>query len=177
MGRQLNPLAIAVIAVMTAVTTVFTLAVRVPVPATNGYVNLSDVAIYFTAFAFGPWVGLIAGGVGTALADLIGGYAQFALLTFFAHGLEGFVAGWLGRDRQFTGMVVAWLAGAVVMCGLYLLGEGLVLTGWGPALWELPFNAFQNLVGAVVGIPLVLAVRRAYPPLIHMLSRQAWREE
>jgi len=177
MGRQLNPLAIAVVAIMIAVTTVFTLAVRVPVPATNGYVNLSDVAIYFTAFAFGPWVGLIAGGVGTALADLLGGYAQFALLTLLAHGLEGFVAGWLGRDRNFMGMVGAWLAGAVVMCSLYLLGEGLVLTGWGPAFTELPFNAFQNLVGAVVGIPLVLAVRRAYPPLTHMLRRQAWREE
>jgi energy-coupling factor transport system substrate-specific component len=177
MRRQVNPMAIAVVAVMTAVTTVFTLAVRVPVPATNGYVNLSDVAIYFTAFAFGPWVGLIAGGVGAALADLLGGYAQFAILTLLAHGLEGFIAGWLGRDRQFIGMVLAWLAGAVVMCGLYLLGEGLVLTGWGPAFTELPFNALQNLVGAVVGIPLVLAVRRAYPPLTQMLRPQAWREE
>jgi uncharacterized membrane protein len=74
-------------------------------------------------------------------------------------------------------MVLAWLAGAVVMCGLYLLGEGLVLTGWGPAFTELPFNALQNLVGAVVGIPLVLAVRRAYPPLTQMLRPQAWREE
>ena len=177
MRRSVNPLAIAVIAVMIAITTVFTLAVRVPVPATNGYVNLSDVAIYFTAFAFGPWVGLIAGGVGAALADLLGGYAQFALLTLLAHGLEGFVAGWLGRDRQFIGMVVAWLSGAVVMCALYLIGEGLILTGWGAAFSELPFNILQNLVGAVVGIPLVLAVRRAYPPLTNMLGQRAWREE
>ena len=156
MNKQINPMAIAVTAILMAVTTVFTLLVRIPVPATNGYVNFSDVAIYFTAFAFGPWVGLVAGGVGAALADLLGGYAQFAVLTLLAHGLEGFVAGWLGRERAFLGMVVAWLAGAVVMCGIYFLGEGLVLTGWGPALAELPFNAFQNLVGAAVGIPLVL---------------------
>ncbi|GAB4524318.1 MAG: ECF transporter S component [Anaerolineae bacterium] len=177
MRTHVTPIFIAVVAIMIAVTTVFTLSVRVPVPATNGYVNLSDVAIYFAAFAFGPWVGLIAGGVGTALADLIGGYAQFALLSLLAHGLEGFVAGWLGKDRQFLGMVGAWAAGAVVMCALYLLGEGLVLTGWAAAFAELPFNAFQNLVGALVGIPLVLAVRKAYPPLTHMLTRQAWREE
>ncbi len=177
MNTRINPMAIAVTAILTAVTTVLTLLVRIPVPATNGYVNFSDVAIYFTAFAFGPWVGLVAGGVGAALADLLGGYAQFAALTLLAHGLEGFVAGWLGRERAFLGMVVAWLAGAVVMCGIYFLGEGLVLTGWGPALAELPFNAFQNLVGAAVGIPLVLAVRRAYPPLTHLLRRQAWREE
>ena len=113
MKPSINPMAIAVTAIMIAVTTVFTMLIRIPVPATNGYVNLSDVAIYFAAFAFGPWVGLIAGGVGAATADMMGGYAQFALLTLLAHGLEGLVAGWLGRDRGYLGMVVAWLAGVV----------------------------------------------------------------
>jgi len=177
MRTKLSPVSIAVAAVMIAITTVFTLAVRVPVPATNGYVNLSDVAIYFTAFAFGPWFGLVAGGVGAALADLLGGYAQFAVLTLLAHGLEGFVAGWLGRERGFIGMIIAWVAGAAVMVALYFLGEGLVLTGWGAAAAEVPFNVFQNLVGALVGIPLVLAVRRAYPPLTQLGHRHTWREE
>ena len=57
---------------MIAVTTVFTTAVRIPIPATQGYVNFSDVAIFFVALAFGPWVGLIAGGLGTAIADIAG---------------------------------------------------------------------------------------------------------
>lgn len=177
MRRGISPMAIAVVALMIAVTTVFTLAIRVPVPATNGYINLSDVAIYFAAFAFGPWVGLIAGGVGAALADLLGGYAQFAILTLLAHGLEGLVAGWLARGRGPKGMALAWLAGTVAMCGLYFLGEGLVLTGWGPAATELPFNVFQNAVGGIVGIPLFFAVRQAYPPLTRMFAGKAWREE
>ena len=162
---------------MIAVTYVFTRFIVVPIAATGGYFNFSDVAVYFTAFAFGPWVGLIAGGVGTALSDLSLGFTSFAPLTLLAHGLEGFVAGWLGRGRGLVPMVVAWLVGTVVMCGLYFLGEGLVLTGWGAAAAELPFNLFQNLVGGVVGIPLVLAVRRAYPPLTQMLGGRVWREE
>jgi energy-coupling factor transport system substrate-specific component len=177
--------AIAVTGVMIALVTVITLAVRIPIPATQGYINFSDVGIYFAAFAFGPWVGFMAGGVGTALADVIGGYVQFAPLSFLAHGLEGLVAGavavWLERLLSQAGQPLrrrsipvgwplGWCAGTIVMVGLYFLGEAWVLTGPGPALTELPFNLFQNVAGAVVGIPLVLAVRRAYPPITRMTA-------
>ncbi|MEA3407102.1 MAG: ECF transporter S component [Chloroflexota bacterium] len=175
--RNATPLVIAITAIMIAVVAVFTMVARVPIPATQGYFNLSDVAIYFSAFSFGPWIGLIAGGVGAALADLLGGYPQWAILTFLAHGLEGLVAGALGRDRGFLGLVVAWAAGALVMMALYFLGEGFVLTGWGPALTELPVNLLQNVVGGVVGIPLFYAVRKAYPPIRRLGRGLAWREE
>ena len=58
------------------------------------------------------------------------------------------------------------------MIAIYLLGEGLLLTGWGPALVEVPVNALQALVGGVVGIPLYYAVRRAYPPVMRLAGRQ-----
>jgi len=45
---------VAIAAVMIAVTAVFTLLVRIPIPATQGYVNFSDVATYFAAFASAP---------------------------------------------------------------------------------------------------------------------------
>ena len=177
MKRQLSPALIALSALLIALTAVFTLVVRVPVPATQGYVNLSDVAITFAALIFGPWVGLAAGGVGAALADLLGGYSQFAPLSLVAHGLEGLLIGWLGRGRRtIPGMILAWIPGAIAMIASYLLGEGLVLTGWPAALAEMPFNAFQMLVGAVVGIPLVLAVRRAYPPIDQIGQRKTWTE-
>jgi len=167
---------IALVGVMIALTIVFTLLVRVPTPA-RGYVNLSDVAITFAALAFGPWVGAIAGGVGTALADILGGFAPFAPLSLVAHGLEGLVIGLLGsRMRKVAGMIVAWAAGGLIMVATYLVGEGLFYTGWPPALAEAPLNAFQAAVGALAGIPLVIAVRRAYP-LIERLGRsQTWTE-
>lgn len=174
---RLSPAKVAMTALLIALTTVFTLVVRVPVPATQGYVNLSDVAITFTGLVFGPWVGLAAGGVGTALADLLGGYAQFAWLSLIAHGAEGLLIGWLGRGRRaLPAMVGAWFVGALAMVAAYLLGEGLVLTGWPAALAEAPMNVLQVVVGAVVGIPLVLAVRRAYPPVDRLGQRPTWRE-
>ena len=72
---------IPLIAIMTAVTTVLTMLVKIPTPI-RGYLNLSDTMIYFSAYAFGPWVGGIIGGLGPALSDLISGYPQWAIFTF-----------------------------------------------------------------------------------------------
>ena len=179
---------IAVTAIMIAVVAVFTRFLVIPIG--TGFFNFVDVAIYFAAFAFGPWIGFAAGGVGAALADISLGYSQFALLTFFAHGLEGLVAGYLGWEgspiARFVGkgdarprMLLGWLAGTVVMVGLYFLGEAAVPAMWGglpQALTEWPFNVLQNVAGGIVGIPLVLAVRRAYPPITQMGRGPTWRE-
>lgn len=228
------PALVAVAAMMIGVTILFTLVVRVPFAPTGGYFNFSDVAVYFAAFAFGPWMGLVAGGVGTALADIIGGYAQFAPLTFLAHGLEGLVAGYiayklfpqatrstnplwrilialgwipfalflfmlilvkalLGREEdvpriigeiveergQVPGVTIGWALGAIVMLSFYFVGEAFiygmgVITAGGEAL---SINIPQVIVGGLVGIPLVLAVRRAYPPITSIGQRRQWREE
>jgi len=175
--KNRSALTLTITAVMIAVTAVFTIMARVPIPATQGYFNLSDVAIYFSAFAFGPLLGGVIGGVGAAIADLLAGFPQWALLTLLAHGLEGLVAGWLGRDKGVPGLILAWAAGALVMMAVYFLGEGLILSGWGPALVELPVNLLQNVVGGVIGIPLFLAVRKAYPPLSRIGREVSWREE
>ena len=76
MEKNRNALKVAVVAVLTAVVVVFTMIVRIP--TAKGYINLCDVAICFIAFTFGPWSAFIAAGLGTALADLFSGYAQWA---------------------------------------------------------------------------------------------------
>jgi uncharacterized membrane protein len=94
----------------------------------------------------------------------------YAPLTFLAHGLEGLVAGIIvGRDRGVARMVLGWVAGAIVMLALYFLGEAFVFgMGVGPAAAEaVTVNLPQVVVGGIVGIPLVLALRRAYPPILH----------
>ncbi len=174
--RRPSAIIIAVAAIMIAVTTVLTSVVRIPIPATQGYINFSDVATYFAAFTFGPWIGLLAGGIGAGLADILGGFGQFAVLTFLAHGTQGLIAGWLGRDKGLLGLLLAWVAGTCAMAGFYFLGEGLVLTGWGPAVAEIPANLLQNLAGVLVGVPLFYAVRQAYPPVTHLAEPKKWQE-
>lgn len=168
--NAINPRTLAVTAVMTAVVFVLTSLVRVPTPA-RGYIHLGDVAIFFSAFAFGPWVGAVAGGLGTGLADVAGGYPQWAIFSLLIHGAQGWVVGWVsGRWPGSAGLVLSAVVGGVIVVVGYL-GAGILLSGPAAALGELPLNILQVGTGAVVGILLFLAVRRAYPPIAHWGSR------
>jgi uncharacterized membrane protein len=167
--RDLEIRQIVLTGVLIALVAVLTLAVRVPFALTRGYFNFSDVGIFLAGFAFGPWVGLVAGGVGTALADVVGGYPMYAPLTLVAHGLEGFVAGAIARQsRGVWGMILGWILGAAVMVAGYFLGEAFVFRmGVAAAATEaVTINLPQVVVGGIVGIPLVLALRRGYPPIL-----------
>jgi uncharacterized membrane protein len=176
-GRALDARTVALTGLMIAVVAAFTLLIRIPIAATGGYVNLSDVAVFFTAFTLGPIPGLVAGGVGTGLADIIGGFPEFAWLSFIAHGLEGYLAGYIAlRGVGGRSMFLGWLVGAAAMVTCYFLGEALILTGIGPALGELPFNVLQVIIGGVVGAALTIAVRQAYPPITQLNRPRTWRE-
>ena len=175
MKRRVNPRDIALTAVMIALVAVVTRFLIVPIGA--GYFNFSDTAVYFVAFTFGPWIGFLAGGIGAALADLSAGYAAFAPLTFLAHGLQGLVAGYLVRKlpgSPVTRMIGGAIGGTITMVGIYFLGEYFgAAIGWGgpaQAVTELPFNLLQNVIGALIAIPLALLIRRAYPPLARYTS-------
>lgn len=163
-----NPRILAMTAVMMALVLALT---RPIVPTPVGYTHLGDVAIYFAAFAFGPWAGLVAGGLGTALADVLtGAYAFFAPLSLVVHGVQAFVAGAIYRRLPTPlGVLLGLLAGGVIVVGGYFAGEFLVPIWGGPAgaIGELPFNAVQVLVGSVGGL-VYLAVARVYPRLSHL---------
>lgn len=165
--KPFDPRKLAVTAVMTALVFVLTSMVRVPTPA-RGYIHLGDAAIFFSAFAFGPWIGAVSGGLGTALADMMGGYPQWAVFSFLIHGAQGWVVGWLsGRWQGVGGLVLSALVGGVIVV-LGYLGAGILLSGLGAAVGELPLNVIQVTAGAVVGIPLYIAVGKAYPPIVRL---------
>ncbi|MFA5513458.1 MAG: ECF transporter S component [Sphaerochaetaceae bacterium] len=169
--EKITAIRIALIAMLTAVVVVFTLIVRVPTPI-KGYISLCDVAIVFSAYLFGPWVGAIAGGLGTGIADLLGGYAQWAPLSFLIHGLQGLLIGLIAHRKSskkspmdvfFFRLLFGGIVGIVVMSGGYYLAGG-ILYGFKAALTELPLNLLQSAVGSVVGILASHAVLKAYPP-------------
>lgn len=156
---------IASLAILIAVTTVFTYIIRIPIAPTRGYINFGDVAIFFTAITFGPVTAFLAGGLGTALADLFAGYAQWAPITFFAHGLQGLLIGIiLSKKINIPGLILSFIAATFVMAGIYFITAGFMY-GFGPALAEIPGNILQNVAGIAVGVPLAAAVRKAYPPI------------
>ena len=158
--KLLKPIMAALFASLTCVAT---MAIRIPIPATNGYANLGDAIVLLAAFLLGPVYGSLAAALGSALADLFAGYAVYAPGTAVIKGLCALVAALLLRrlgKRIKWAHVPAAVVGEVVMVGGYFLYESTLL-GYGlAAAGSIPANAIQGAVGAVAGVALYLALRR-----------------
>lgn len=141
-------------ALFAALTCVATMLIHIPMPATNGYINLGDGMVLLGAFLLGPAYGFAAGGLGSMLADLLLGYASYAPGTFIIKGLTALVAALILRalSGKFSGLVVGSAVGEVVMVLGYFAYESLAL-GYGiAAAASIPGNAIQGAAGMVVGI-------------------------
>ena len=159
-------------ALMAALVFVLTTVPRIPVPATGGYVHLGDAGVTFAACAFGPWVAMASGGLGTALADLLG-FPQWAIFSLLVHGLQGLAMGMVfRRGLNWLSAGLAALAGIVIVVAGYFVA-GVILQGAAVAVLEVVPNTIQALSGSVIGIPLYWAVRRAYPPLENYRDKAA----
>lgn len=161
LSRKKTVLNAALCGVMAALVFVTTMMIRIPVPATQGYINIGDCMIFVSALLFGAVVGGFAGGVGSALADLVG-FPSFALYTLVIKGVEGLIAGGLTTSKKsWRDIPVVIMAGIEMIAGYFIVE--LYLYGLGAALVELPGNIFQASFGAVVAIPLCFAVRKRLP--------------
>jgi len=158
---------LALTAGLAATTTVATMLVQIPIPPTRGYLNFGDIMVFTSALLFGRFVGGLAGGIGSAMADIITGYGYFAPYTLIIKGLEGFLAGAIRDGRSTRRDVLGWFVGAVAMVTGYFLAEAYVL-GFGlpAALVEVPSNAIQVLSGAIIAIPLARGLRNRIPKIL-----------
>ena len=145
-------------AMMTAGILILTRVLSIPMPLTEGYVTLGDGGIYFAAYLFGPVVGGLAGGLGTGLADILGGYAHWAGFSFLIHGAQGVIAGYLGRKGTMAAYIGGIVVGGIVMVGGYF-AAGAWMYGIPAAAAEIIGNTGQNIVGGMVGTALFYAVR------------------
>ena len=174
-----------------ALVTLATVIIRIPNPATQGYINLGDALLFTLALVFGWRIGGLAGGVGSALADALGGYFIWAPWTLVIKGIEGILVGTIawwgirgGRDSRNggddqvgrdAGAAPADSAGhhpgriaafaAVLVGGAWMVTgyylAGSVLFGGIAALTEIPGNLVQAGVAIVVALPLSILLRNA----------------
>lgn len=157
---------------MSAIVCVATLLIQVYNPSTKGYFNIGDAMVFTSALLFGPIIGGFSGGVGSALADILGGYGYFAPITLVVKGIEGTLAGLLSNGKDLKRDILAVIVGGSEMIVGYFLAETFIL-GYGilAASIEVPGNFFQILAGGIVSVPLSLVVRRYMAPLTAVEER------
>ncbi|TZE81827.1 ECF transporter S component [Calorimonas adulescens] len=142
-------------ALMVALVTVGTMVIKIPTPATQGYVNVGDGFIILSGFLFGPTVGFIAGGIGSALADILSGYAVWAPWTLVIKGLMGVIVGLLAafaRKSVLNKVLSFAVSEAWMVLGYYLASS--IMFGFAAAITDVTSNIIQGVAGVIVGTAL-----------------------
>ncbi|TFG21844.1 MAG: ECF transporter S component [Promethearchaeota archaeon] len=159
-----NIIVLPIAAIFAAVTCVLTFIVPFTIPSTQGYINLGDIGVMISGLLFGPIVGGIAGGFGSALTDMFLA-PQYAIPTLIIKGLEGFVVGLISDPRKNYSKLnikdfFAVIIGGILMILGYFIAE-IILYGFPSALVELFFNgAVQFGLSAVVSLLFIGFARK-----------------
>ena len=142
---------------MAAVVAVMTAMIKLPVPATGGYVHPGDGAIYLAAYLMGPMAAVPAA-LGSALADILGGYAVYALPTALIKGAMGWMAGKMIAGGKTIRNVLAFMLCEVVMVAGYFAFEWMMY-GAGAAIGAVIPNMIQGAAGVILGVLMMGAGR------------------
>ena len=162
--KQKAVIQLSLMAVMSATVTVGTLVIRIPNPM-GGYFNVGDVMIFVAALTFNPLVAGVAGGLGSAIADMLMGYVVFAIPTFVIKGLEGLLASRITNKKSIYRDVLAVIVAGIAMIVGYFIVE-VFMWGIGGAIAEVPANIAQIFLGGVVGVPIAVILRRRLPEIL-----------
>lgn len=145
-------------ALFAALACVATMIIKVPTPGTEGYINLGDAIVILCGVILGPVWGFLAAGIGSCLADLIGGYFVYVPITFVIKGLVALCAGLVYRaigktkTTRYAGVIdIILVAGGYFVCEYFIYGAG--------AAASIPGNIIQGIGGLVISAIL-------YPALI-----------
>ena len=142
-------------ALFAALSCVATMSIHIPTPGTGGYIHPGDAVVILSGVILGPVYGLLAGGIGSAMADLI---------TFVIKGLVALAAGLIyqklghSSKTRFTAVILGGVADIVLVAGGYCLCE-IFLYGASGALASVPANIIQGVGGLIISAIL-------YPALI-----------
>ena len=157
MNQRLKKLVLS--ALMMAFTCVATLAIRIPTPGGFGYIHPGDALVILSGVILGPGYGFLAAGIGSALADLFGGYMVYVPITFVIKGLVALIAGILYRSikgnkkSHYLAVALAGLFDILLVTGGYYICE-IPLYGSIAAAASVPANIVQGVGGLVISLLL-----------------------
>jgi len=145
---------------MTCLVIVTTMFIKIPIPMTQGYVHLGDSMIFLAVLILGKKNGSIAAGVGSAMGDILGGYAVWApwtlVIKFIMAWILGIFAERFGKKGEIVGMVIA---GAEMTAGYYV-ASSILYGSWIVTLADIPWNIGQFAVGMVLALMLSAALNK-----------------
>lgn len=131
MNKKLNAKAISKLAMMAAISLVLLLLVRIPFPPAPFLVyDPADLPIYITAFAYGPWAGLVVTVIVSLIqAFMLGGDGLYGfLMHVVATGIVAVVIGLMYQHKKTKKNAIISLVVGVVVAVIVMIGMNLLIT-------------------------------------------------
>lgn len=167
--EQSTVLFLTVTALFIALTYLFTafINVRLPIAANGGLIHLGNVPLFIGAVIFGKKTGMLAGGIGMGLFDLLSGWTLWAPFTLVIVGLMGYVVGSMTEKeshQNYFWYVASIAAACVIKIVGYYLAEVIIYGNLLAPAASIPGNLVQIAVAAVIVLiaigPLNKAARK-----------------
>lgn len=141
--------------------------IRLPIAANGGLVHLGNVPLFVAAILFGKRTGMIAGGLGMALFDLLSGWTLWAPFTLVVVGLMGYVVGAVTEHKKSVPRyLLAMLLACLIKIVGYYIAESILYQSLIIPVTSIPGNLVQVGVAAVITLliiePLRVATKRLF---------------
>lgn len=189
--RNQNIKKIVIAALLAAMTCIATMIIKIPTP-TFGYIHPGDGFVLLCGVILGPWMGALAGGIGSMFSDVFSGYASWAPATLIIKALTAGIAGFLfhhlqkikkSKKSRYAALIAGGVIGeAVMVLGYFIYEAGLaalssgafstatIAAGIASSATGIPFNIVQGVVGIVLGVLLL-------PVLLKIPDIREWIEK
>lgn len=152
-------------ALFTAIVTIMTF-INLPLfGAQGGLIHLGYVALFPIAIIYGKRVGMIAGGVGMGLFDILSGWSAWAPGTLVIVGIIGYVVGAITeRNKSFLFMVIAMLVGSVISISGYFFYNAFIM-GFGieSALVSIAGDSLKVFASTAITMATIRPLQRLLP--------------
>lgn len=150
-------------ALFTAIVFVMTFVPKIPIPL--GYAHLGDAAVLLAVVLLGKKQGAIAGAVGSALADLIGGFAIWIVPTLVIKYIMAWIFGIISKSHQNkfvinSGNLTAVFLGLVWMVAAYTIFGAILYDSMEAGLSSTPGLALKALLNAIIFLILVRPLQK-----------------
>ena len=101
----------------------------------------------------------MVGGVGSAFADIAGGYGSYAIATLLIKGIEGLLVSLLIHKSTHL-RLPAYLLGSLLMVAGYYVTDSLLNDSWIVGLAGIVGNLIQAGVGILIALAATPLLRR-----------------
>lgn len=132
--------------------------------AIGGYFNLGDGFILLFSSILNPMGAFLVGGLGSAMADVVGGYPHYFIPTLLIKGIEAVFVSVLFKQFHSKIKVVAFAGASIWMVIGYFFAKWLMKDSMIIALSGIPSNLIQGIVGVVIAYLL-------YPRIVKLAEK------